>query len=666
MLNRRQVLALAAAPALRAQDRKRKRRGECFFGIHFDLHPRGDDTELGRDLSAANVTQFLERVKPDFVQYDCKGHAGWLGYPSQVSKSSPGIVNDSLALWRTLTAERGVPLYIHFSGVWDSLALSEHAEWARVDAAGKRDERQTSLWSAYVDERMIPQLLEAAEKYDLDGVWVDGECWQTNPDYSPAAIRAWLQMGLGAEVPRKAGDAHWELWLEFNRQRFRSYVRHYAEAVKAKRPGLEVASNWLYSTYVPEKPELPVDFLSGDYLGNASLTRARLDARYLAEASRASGKPWDLMAWGFQQANSNAIGHLHKPAVQLQQEASVVLVQGGAFQIYYQPTRAGHIDERHIAVMEDVAGFCRARQALCHRGESASEVAILFSKTSLYRSAGKLFGGWGAHVGACAGLLDALIENQISVDVAPDWSELRWPVLAVPEWEDIGDRLAQDLAERVRGGMKLLLTGAANARKFAPLFGWKLRGEPGVAEAWVPGERLFANAKGLWQDVEAGQGKVITSRYQSYDSQKPGLAAAIAWNIGAGKVVLAPGPIGHVFDATHAPALREFVGACLRELGSPQVQLADAKAPIEAVLRRQGSKTVLHLLNHAGKQVAGNFAAIDYVPALPGQRVRVRLPREPKRAMWEPKGTPLGFHYREGVVEFETPAIALHQMVVFE
>ena len=83
----------------------------------------------------------------------------------------------------------------------------------------------------------------------------------------------------------------------------------------------------MYSTLAPERPALPVDFLSGDYLGNAAISRARVDARYLAQ----SGRAWDLMAWGFQQADSNAIGHVYKPAVQLMQEAVAVLTQGGGF-----------------------------------------------------------------------------------------------------------------------------------------------------------------------------------------------------------------------------------------------------------------------------------------------------------------------------------------------
>ncbi len=97
-------------------------RQDAFFGLHFDLHPQATDTSLGADISEENIRALLERVKPDFVQYDCKGHAGWAGYPTAVGWASPGIVKDSLAVWRKATRDAGVGLYIHYSGVWDSKA----------------------------------------------------------------------------------------------------------------------------------------------------------------------------------------------------------------------------------------------------------------------------------------------------------------------------------------------------------------------------------------------------------------------------------------------------------------------------------------------------------------------------------------------------------------
>jgi hypothetical protein len=105
---------------------KRLSRAKSFFGLHFDLHPNAEDRKLGRDLTVDRVLSLLDRVKPDYVQYDAKGHVGWLGWPSQVGPSAPGIVNDSLKMWREATARRGVALYIHFSGVWDGQQVERH------------------------------------------------------------------------------------------------------------------------------------------------------------------------------------------------------------------------------------------------------------------------------------------------------------------------------------------------------------------------------------------------------------------------------------------------------------------------------------------------------------------------------------------------------------
>jgi hypothetical protein len=536
-MNRRRFLAVTALPAarLRSAPPSRKKRAECFLGMHFDLHPQKGDTVLGRDVTEEMIERFLDKVKPDFVQYDCKGHAGWLGYPSRVSPSSPGIVNDSLALWRRVTARRGVALYIHFSGVWDSLAVAEHPEWARIGPDGKPDVNQTSLWGPYLDARMIPQLKEAAEKYDLDGAWVDGECWATKPDYAEAALKDFAAATGIRDAPRKAGDPGWNEFLEFNRARFRRHVRRYVDALHSARPGFEVASNWLYSTLVPERPELPVDFISGDYPGNAAISQARLEARYIA----ANGKPWDLMAWGFLGAKDK-IGHLHKPAVQLQQEAAVVLAQGGGFQVYYQPTRAGRFDDRHIEVMAKVAAFCRARQAVSFRTEGVQQAGVLLSTRTLYRTGNRLFGSWGAATHPILGLQDALLENHYSVDVIPEW-KLRdtvasYPFIVVPDWDDVGVEARDILLERARAGGRLLVIGARNAALFADALGVRLAGQPVETPAWVPGGEVFWPAAGLWQDVEPVSATAIEQRFPTYDSSRDGKCAATVNAFGKGKV----------------------------------------------------------------------------------------------------------------------------------
>lgn len=45
---------------------------------------------------------------------------------------------------------------------------------------------------------MIPQIKELIEEYDIDGMWVDGDCWAVMRDYSENAKNI-----FGKASPRK-------------------------------------------------------------------------------------------------------------------------------------------------------------------------------------------------------------------------------------------------------------------------------------------------------------------------------------------------------------------------------------------------------------------------------------------------------------------------------
>lgn len=631
---------LPAVAALQGQ-RKRLTRERSFFGLHFDLHPQARDKALGRDVTVDHVLSMLDRVRPDYVQYDAKGHAGWLGWPSDVGPSAPGIVNDSLKIWREATARRGVALYIHFSGVWDGQQVERRPEWARRDKDGKTDGRNTSVFGPYVDRVMIPQLKEAASKYELDGAWVDGECWSTQPDYSDMARAAWRAAGHG-EPPKAAGEPEWLEWLEFNRERFRQYVRHYVEVLKQSHPQFQVASNWLYSTFVPEEPTLPVAFLSGDYLGNASISTARLEARYLGQ----TGRPWDLMAWAFQQAGTNTVGHVYKTALQLKQEASIVVAQGGGFQIYSQPSRAGRLEESLIETLADVAAFCRERQAASFQSEAVPQVGVVFCKESLYRTQNKLFGGWGKANDPARGWIDALLACQWSVDVLPDWKLERmaasYPLVVLPDWAEPGERTIAILTAYLKGGGKLVVSGAANAAKFAAVGGYEAVGEPAERQVFVRGKQLV-NVKGLWQPVRAGAAQVLAEGFEDRDTTRDGVPVSLA----SGNLIVIPGPAGSVYAATHAAGLRDFVKTLAGRLFKPMVEV-DAPSTVEVVIRKKEGKTRVHLLNTTAMQVAGEYTTVDYIPAAGPVRLRGKFVNAltgkplPQRGEWsEPGAVPL-------------------------
>jgi hypothetical protein len=61
---------------------------------------------------------------------------------------------------------------MHYSGVWDSKAATEHPDWAMVIASGEKSTQKMSFFSPYSDQLLIPQLKELSSEYHFDGLWM--------------------------------------------------------------------------------------------------------------------------------------------------------------------------------------------------------------------------------------------------------------------------------------------------------------------------------------------------------------------------------------------------------------------------------------------------------------------------------------------------------------
>jgi len=666
------VLAAKPAPQQRSGDRQNPAspsvkkplpRSEAFFGLHFDLHPSKNDTSLGADISEDNIRDLLRRVRMDYVQYDCKGHAGYTGYPTEVGWASPGIVKDSLAVWRKLTREAGVGLYIHYSGVWDSKAVEMHPEWARVDAAGKRDPNATSVFGPYVDELLIPQLKEVTSKYDLDGVWADGECWAAQLDYSAAALAVWRKETGDEDAPRNPNDPRWFAWKMFHRRAFETYLVHWIDAIHAFNPGLQLTSNWMYTSFAPKPVTAKLDFLSGDYSPGLSVDRARLEARYLAS----TGMPWDLMAWGFDKGKD--LGWTLKTAEHLQQEAAVVLMQGGGFQIYHQPTRSGYIVEPIIAQEEAVAKFCRARQDVSHKSTTVPQVALLLSSETTWQKAETVFSPSAEVLTDVEGALHALLNLQYSVDILAEHQlEPRladYPLVVVPDAFKLTPEFRLALRAYVEGGGNLLLLGEKCARLFEPLLGVELIGAPEPFDGELACPSGTTTAAGVWQKTIPTMARPIGFIHSTRDTRKAGEAAATINNFGKGKVAAVYGPVASIYFRSHHPWLREFIGQVTKGVFEPEVRL-DGPATIDVSLRRtKDGRLSVHLLNTTGMPLPDRYSFTDFIPPVGDIRVEVKCAK-PRTVAWVPDGGKLAWSWKDGWLSAIIPHLHIHGVLVID
>ena len=659
------ALAVLAGPAS-VPDKKPVPRKDAFFGLHFDLHPNPSDTALGADVTEENIARLLDRVRPDYIQYDCKGHVGWAGYPTKIGWPAPGIKKDGLEIWRRMARPRGVGLYIHYSGVWDGQAIAHHPDWARVDAAGKADPDITSVFGPYKDELLIPQLKEVVAAYDLDGLWVDGECWAARLDYSPRALAAWTKFTGKAAAPKSPKDPDWFAWKMFNRMGFENYLISWVDALHAFKPGLQITSNWMYSTFAPVPAAAKLDFLSGDYSPSLSVDRARVEARYLA----GTVMPWDLMAWGFDKGKDQSWSI--KTPEQLMQEAAVVLMQGGGFQIYHTPTRSGYITEAIIDQEGKVADFCRERKPASFKSASIPQVALLLSSTSHDVVSDNVFSPSGGEFDELEGALHALLELHYSVDILAEYRlgpRLgEFPLVVVPDSPVLAPDFRAWLLEYVKKGGSLLLLGEKCARQFEPaILGVTFEGAPKAI-----GEELATPAGpvavgGIWQNVVLGLATAAGFRHPTRDARKDGRPAASIAAYGKGRIAAIYGPLADIFFKGHHPSVRRFIGDIVKSLFPAPAVVVDGPPVLDISLRTTADgKTSVHLLNRAGLPLPDHYNFTDFIPAVGPITVRVKAADKPKDVVLVPGGRVKDWTWKNGRVTAVVPEVKIHSVLVLE
>lgn len=638
---------------------------DAFFGLHYDLHPGAGDTNLGADTTYEHIRAMLEKVMPDFVQYDCKGHPGYTGYPTKVGSPSPGIVNDALKVWREVTRDMGIPLSIHYSGVWDSRAIELHPEWARMNERGNPDPNNTSRLSAYDEELLIPQLLEVVREYDIDGMWIDGENWASKPDWSDACKALFTERTGITEIPVKRSDAHWDAWLAFHRDLFTEHVTRYTEAVHELKPTCMVTSNWMYSVRQPEEPVAPIDYLSGDFDPSFGSERAMAEARFISSR----GKPWDLMAWSFLQTNNQ--GWTSKPAVHLCQEVSTVLAQGGAVFIYNQPQRSGKLTEWHQDIFAEVAEYCRARQQYCHKTQTVPQVAILHSESSYYKYNDALF-NFGEANKALEGAMFALLENGYSVDLINEEKLLRtandYPMIVIPEAEHVPDTVKEALKNYVEQGGRLVLSGAYVAEQYGALAGVSKADRP-VEGGWLPAGNGAVKISGNYQPtlLKGAEALVPVLYQQDPVLNQRDFAAATLHVVGTGRVVAIHGDIFRNYYQTRYPLMRQFIGDMV-EAAKPS-QLARVHGPwqLEMAVRSKDERTLVQFVNRGvSGYLSPNRHVVENVPDAGPFTVTIPLAQRPTRCYMAPDRVGLDWTWQHGELTATVGGLHIHNVLVIE
>ncbi len=638
-----------------------KKRSESFFGLHFDFHAKPSEASpvIGSTLSEDEIREICTLLHPDFLQIDCKGHPGWASYPTECGNAMPKFAGDPLALWRRVTAEEGVALYMHYSGVVDQRYCAEHPEDAVLNPDGTRNTDSTRTNGGYADNLLIPQLSELAGKYGVDGVWIDGDCWGAALDFDPETLEGFEKetgILLNGEWP-VAGTPHHEEYREYNRELYRRYVRHYVDTLHARHPGFQIASNWAYTDHMPEAVSSDVDFLSGDLAPENSFH----SARYAGRAIASQNHTWDLMAWNFRLADNFTVV---KHPTQIMQEAAAVISLGGGFQNYITQRSDGTPKMEEIRRMKPLADFLRERQPFCFHGKIRHQVAMLISTYDRHLESASLYYRTGIEklMGATALICDAGHSLEIVFEHTLKGHYENYPVIVIPEtFSGLEKETVSDLISYAKNGGNLLLIGQNTCRVFSDT------GEvPFHVGSLCEKKKLFTldhadfglvlNSRPIY-----GDGTCLASCCADARDEAETLACVMPFGQGKLAAIGADIGLGYLLHTQYMEL--DLIRSVLRSLYTPMVSLVSCSGVLELVTLEKDGKLMLQLVNANGAHAAPNHVTEKELLPCRDIKLALNLSGKPDSVILQPEGREIPVFYENNTAYVCIDRVDIHSVL---
>jgi hypothetical protein len=215
-------------------------------------------------------------------------------------------------------------------------------------------------------------------------------------------------------------------------------------------------------------------------------------------------------------------------------------------------------------------------------------------------------------------------------------------------------------------GGKVLLCGADNTQLFAPPLNLQIAAPAAHKTYFAAGDIGFAAIEGNWIDLHAESPDIVAKAYPEQDLRNDALPVGVLVKHGKGMFTICPGPITSAYAIARTPVIRSLMVRLASSLHQPMISI-DADLPeLEIIMRENGGRFLIHLVNVAGAPVTGEFRHTGYVPRTGPFKISVRLSKAPGNVFFEPEHLRMKGEYRSGVWQGTVPDLHIHGIVALE
>ena len=369
-----------------------------------------------------------------------------------------------------------------------------------------------------------------------------------------------------------------------------------------------------------------------------------------------------------------------KSAIQLKQEAAIIMALGGGFQIYnMQDPQATVKDEWAIPIWADVSQFVRSRKAFCHNATIVPDVGILYSPKAYYSCMPQtLFCRDNAYNMELNGVLMALCDTGRSVNVLHTQTVEKeklsqYQTLIVTDYVEMEPNIQALLEDYVKNGGKLLIIGAQAADNLSNVFDIPmekgadqpvvvLKGLGSAVEMRCPYMRLL-NTNGTFQMDECEvEGDLSCPNPPPTIFVAQEIPSFAMYQFEQGSVGVIPVSFGRTYLEDQTWELKHFVMDCAKAMGMGRA-ITNKAGTVELFVTEKDQKTYVHLINLLGEHRSQNIKTFESIPAATDIQVELPLACTPNFVKLQPENQAIPYTKTNNGICISLPKVELYTII---
>lgn len=666
--------------------------------IHYDMHTPEKVEGVGSGFDPEAFAEAVQQAGAECVCFFSRCAYGWSYYPTEVGLPHPHLERDLFGDGVKALKARGIRVLAYYAIDNIPARMAEaHPEW-RVRTAdgqlakGHHNSAFVCVFSRFPEELMIPQFCEIAERYPVDGFFLDG----VYQYFSNVCYCEHCRQAFGREIPKEPGDPNWRALRQVQVERVWDVMERAAEAVGQVRPGCLMGVNWLSAVWWSVPPPAAIGYLTGD----PGLHNCSFDTAFHLAAWAWRSKPADLMT-------ERMLHHWQdftcRVPETIQTEFATGLASGGRLFIgdLLQPV-APRPDPEVGRLMRRCFDFALRRRSTAQAVRRRADVAILSSPETLRVRGSE----WRIDENPLRGAYLALVEDGLTADILYDADTAanlsRYKTLVVAEQAYVGREAAKQIDAFVRQGGGLVVIGAlpkavdamepdsaADPKPFEEMTGLVSEGQHrfdlaylvlrGTAAEvfWRAGDdfRPAIPVPGRSARVRASTAEVlacITEHGQTYQlgARPPGRTldspALARHSHGKGTVIFCALPLATDLWKRGNPGAKYVIQRMIRRT-SCDLTVERIGPPSVQVLWMEGTdRTILHLVSYQPDRRTAPPQIVESPGAVSGVEIRLRDARTPARVRIEPDADGVEPRREGPTLRIAVPPFVIHTAIVIE